>query len=316
MKKRIILGFVAIVGIAIIAVIGGSYYMLDYSLAPDPNRADTDSCYNTLFEDYPETKPWVDSLRRIDALRDTFVVMPSGERHHALYIDNNSRHTAIVIHGWRNCGIDFLYLARIYEKLLGYSVVIPDLHAHGLSEGDAIRMGWTDRNDILHWLSIFRTDTMVVHGVSMGGATTMMVSGEPIPVGIKDIRFIDDCGYTSVWDEFKGELKSQFALPEFPLMPATSLLCQLRYGWNFSEASALNQVKHCKWPMLFIHGDKDTFVPTWMVKELYEAKPEPKELWITDGAEHALSYKCHKSEYIRRIISFCKSPKSAKEFDR
>ena len=81
-------------------------------------------------------------------------------------------------------------------------------------------------------------------------------------------------------DEFRGELKEQFGLPSFPLLHTASWLCRQEYGWDFREASALEQVKKCTLPMLFIHGDADTFVPTWMVYPLYEAKPEPKELWI------------------------------------
>ena len=54
--------------------------------------------------------------------------------------------------------------------------------------------------------------------------------------------------------------------------------------------------------MLFIHGDKDTYVPTWMVYPLYEAKPEPKELWIVPGAAHALSYKENKQEYSLNLL--------------
>ena len=42
---------------------------------------------------------------------------------------------------------------------------------------------WKDRLDVLQWMNIaneiFGDSTqMVVHGISMGGATTMMVSGE------------------------------------------------------------------------------------------------------------------------------------------
>ena len=43
--------------------------------------------------------------------------------------------------------------------------------------------------------------------------------------------------------------------------------------------------------MFFIHGDKDTYVPTWMVYPLYEAKSAPKQLWIVPGSAHAISYK-------------------------
>ena len=306
MKKTVFWFLGILLAFLACATFCGSWYMLDYSLAPNSHRADTALSYKKLFDRYPETRPWVDSLKQLNALRDTFVTMPSGERHHALYIWNNSKRTALVLQGWRNCSIDFLFLTRIYEKEMGCNVVLPDFHAHGLSEGDAIQMGWLDRKDMLHWMQIFQTDSMVVHGVSMGGATTMMLSAEKMPEGVKDIRFVDDCGYTSVWDEFKGELRNQFGLPEFPLMYGASFLCQLRYGWNFSEASALKQVAKCHKPMLFIHGDQDGFVPTEMVYRLYEAKPEPKELWLTKDTRHAMSYKNHKEEYIQRIKAFCK----------
>ncbi len=305
--KKILLTLTILVAIFIVALIGGSFYMLDYSLSPDPNRMNTDSCYHQQFEAYPESQEWVDSLQKNNALRDTFLTMPSGERHHAFFVDRGSRRTAVVIHGWRDCAVKFFWLARIYEHELGYNVVMPDLHACGESEGDAIQMGWKDRLDVLHWLKTFQTDTMVVHGVSMGAATTMMLSGEQMPDGIQDLRFVEDCGYTSVWDEFAGQLKDQFGLPTFPLMYATSLLCKLRYGWSFGEASALKQVKKCRYPMLFIHGSADTFVPTFMVHPLYEAKQGEKSLWITDDAEHAQSYKAYKAEYIKKIREFISS---------
>lgn len=304
MRRTIAFWLLGVVLILFVTTIGTGFYMLDYSLAPDPNRADTDSCYNRLFTRYPETRAWVDSLKKADALRDTFITMHNGERHHALYVRNGSNRTALLLHGWRGCSIRFLYLARLYEQALGYSVVLPDLHAHGLSGGDMIQMGWLDRKDALQWLAAFRTDTMVVHGVSMGGSTTMMMSAEQLPEGIKRIHFVDDCGYTSVWDEFAGELRNQFGLPEFPLLYTTSLLCKLCNGWSFGEASALHEVKKSTRPVLFIHGADDTFVPTAMVRQLYAAKPSPKELWIAEGAEHGESYLKHPDEYRERIRDF------------
>ncbi len=66
-------------------------------------------------------------------------------------------------------------------------------------------MGWKDRFDVLRWMDIandiFGGDTrMVVHGISMGAATTMMVSGEEQQPYVK--CFVEDCGYTSVRDQF------------------------------------------------------------------------------------------------------------------
>ena len=303
--KRIGWTIAVIMLVLLVGLTGAGFYMLDYSLSPDPTRENEDSCYQQLYENYPETAEWIDSLRRMDALRDTFLTMTSGERHHAYYVNKGCQRTALVIHGWRDQAIKFFYLGRMYERELGYNIVMPDLHASGKSEGEAIGMGWNDRKDVMQWLQTFLTDTMVVHGVSMGAAAAMMLSSMQMPKGIKELRFVEDCGYTSVWDEFAGELKNQFGLPEFPLLYTTSLLCRLRYGWSFGEASALNEVAHCPYPMLFIHGEKDTFVPTEMVHRLFAAKPEPKVLWIASGADHGHSYKTHQAEYTSRIKNFC-----------
>ena len=304
MKKITVWFMIVVLAVLMGVLVGGGFYMLDVSLSPDPTRANTDSCYRQLFTDYPETREWMDSLRTHHALRDTMIMMPGGYRLHTYYINRGSQRTAMVIHGWRDQAIKFFFLARMYERLLGYNVVMPDLYASGMSDGEMLRMGWLDRLDVLHLLDIFKTDTMVVHGVSMGAATTMMMSGEEMPEDIRDLRFVADCGYTSVWDEFAGELKNQFGLPAFPLMYTTSLLCQLRYGWNFGEASALRQVAKCQYPMFFIHGDSDDFVPTYMVHQLYDAKSAPKELWITKGTDHAHSYKNHRAEYVARVRRF------------
>ena len=121
--KKVIGWCIAVVLVSLLLItVGSSSYMLNYSLAPRPERADTAHFYQEQFANYPETRPWVDSLRRIDALRDTFVTMPTGERHHALYVRTGSNKTALIIHGWRDCSISFLYLARLYEHLLGSNV--------------------------------------------------------------------------------------------------------------------------------------------------------------------------------------------------
>ena len=302
--KKAVIYISVVFAILVITLIAGSFYMLHYSLASNPLRLDTERGYKELFANYPETIEWMDSLRRNNALHDTIVSMPEGYRCHAYYIMKGSNRTALVIHGWRDMPIKYFYLARMYEREFGYNVIIPDVYAHGKSDGDVIRMGWLDRLDMLRWIEIFKTDTMVVHGVSMGGAMTMMLSGEKMPSGIKDIRFVDYCGYTSVWDEFAGELKNQFGLHEFPLMYTTSLLCSIMYGWNFDEASAINQVRKCHYPMLFIHGDSDTFVPTEMVYRLFSAKRGPKELWITKNTDHAHSYLNHREDYILHLKKF------------
>ena len=309
MKKRILVSLFVVVTLILAVLIGASFYMLNYALAPDPDRFNTESHFADFRSNHPEAVAWLDSLQQAEALRDTFLVMPSGEHHHAYYIlsaDSLPVHrVALVLHGWRDTPIKFLHIARIYHQQLGFHVILPDLHAHGLSEGQTIGMGWKERLDVLRWMQMgnetMKCDSFVVHGISMGAATTMNVSGEPMPSFVRDIRFVEDCGYTSAWDEFAYELRQDFHLPPFPLQHVASLICRLRYGWSFGQNSPLRQVARCPYPMLFIHGDRDDFVPSWMVQPLYEAKPGSKQLWITTDCGHNDSSARHTEEYIKAV---------------
>ena len=310
MKKRAVYSIIIIMLVLTSCTIGGGFYMLKFSLTPNAKilSKDADS-YPYMYRNYPFLRPWVDSLKQVNALKDTFIINPQGIQLHAFYITAPAptSKTAVIVHGYTDNAIRMFMIGYLYNRDLGYNILLPDLQHQGESEGRAIQMGWKDRIDVLQWMNIaneiFGDSTqMVVHGISMGGATTMMVSGEKQQPYVK--CFVEDCGYTSVWDEFSHELKSSFHLPAFPLMYTTSWLCEKKYGWNFKEASSLKQVEKCELPMLFIHGDKDTYVPTWMVYPLYEAKPEPKELWIVPGAAHALSYKENKQEYTDKVRDF------------
>lgn len=316
MRKKLVRILSATVVLTVVvllaAVVWGSFYMLDFSLNSDANRRDVDSAYVRLYKRVPDMKPWVDSLKRERKLRDTTITMDDGRRAHALYLRCDTAHgrTAVMVHGYTDCAVKYLYVGRMYHRDLGCNILLPDLSAHGLSDGEEIQMGWNDRLDIMRWTEVAKdlfaegSDSVriVVHGVSMGAATTMCLSGERLPDYVR--CFVEDCGYTSVWDEFEGQLKEMFNLPAFPLMWTTSALCKIKYGWSFGEASPLRQVAKCRRPMLFIHGDSDTFVPTRMVYPLYEAKPQPKELWIAHGSRHARSYTDHPKEYTAKVRAF------------
>ena len=310
MKKRTIFITCGIVLASIAAILtGGSLYMLNFSLRPDNRGKDMAGSMEYMRNTYLQIVPWVDSLNQHKALRDTFITSPDGLKMHAFYAyaSRPTKRTAVIVHGYTDNAIRMFHIGYLYNHELDYNVLLPDLRYTGLSEGDAIQMGWLDRKDVLQWIDIAPTlfgDSLqaVVHGISMGAATTMMVSGEAQQPFVK--CFVEDCGYTSVWDEFSFQLKDMFRLPEFPLMYTTSWLCNAKYGWNFQEASSLEQVKKCSLPMFFIHGDADTYVPTRMVYPLYKAKSEPKELWIVPGATHAMSYKDYPQEYTERVKKF------------
>ncbi|MGT2888635.1 alpha/beta hydrolase [Streptococcus didelphis] len=213
--------------------------------------------------------------------------------------------TAIVVHGFANSKENMKSYAMIFYDL-GYNVLMPDNEAHGESQGNLIGYGWNDRLNLIAWSKWLVKNNaqseISLFGLSMGAATVMMASGEKLPEQVKTI--IEDCGYNSVWDELKYKAKEMYHLPAFPLLYEVSAISKLRAGYSYGEASSVKQLEKNKLPVLFIHGDKDDFVPTEMVYHNYKATAGEKELFIVKGAKHAESLATDPVTYKEKIASF------------
>ena len=70
------------------------------------------------------------------------------------------------------------------------------------------------------------------------------------------------------------------------------------------ECNAAREVKKAKVPILFIHGDADTFVPCSMCEEIYENCAAPKKKLLIQGAAHAESYYKDKEAYEKALDDF------------
>ncbi len=216
--------------------------------------------------------------------------------------------TALLVHGYTGSAKrDMVGFARMYHELFEFNVLMVDDRGHGESEGTYIGLGWHDRLDVIRWMhfvmqKVEQPVQIVLHGLSMGGATVLMTSGEVLPEQVKCV--IEDCGYTSVKDILSYQLHQTYHLPPFPLIPLTSLMCKLRAGYSFGEASALAQVRKTTLPVLFIHGSDDTFVPVAMIHPLYEACPTYKEKLIVQGAGHGEAYAVDQAGYTQRVGDF------------
>ncbi|MBQ9251401.1 MAG: alpha/beta fold hydrolase [Clostridia bacterium] len=222
-----------------------------------------------------------------------------------VFTDHSSHFWVVSVHGYRG-NHSHMRAPASYFGLRGYNALLPDLRGCGDSEGDYIGMGWPDRKDMLRWIEwIIQQDSdaqIVLHGISMGGATVMMTAGDALPVQVKAI--VEDCGYTSVWDIFADELSYLFHLPVFPVLNIASRISSLRAGYSFTEASALKQIAKTKVPMLFIHGSEDNFVHTDMVYQVYEACPTEKQLFVVEGAGHGNSYNLAPEAYFQTVFGF------------
>lgn len=213
---------------------------------------------------------------------------------------------AVLSHGYGSDGEHMQDFGELFYEQ-GYDLLVPDARAHGQSEGEYIGFGWPDRLDYVQWIETMVDSypegvDIILFGISMGGATVMMTSGEKLPDNVKLI--IEDCGYDSVSNELSYQINDMFNLPSFPLVPLTSVYSDLKAGYNFKEASSVAQLKKNTLPMLFIHGDADKFVPFEMLAKNVEATQGPKEQYVVKGAEHANSFKVDREGYTKVVKNF------------
>lgn len=241
---------------------------------------------------------------------DLFITSKDNLKLHNYLIKNKvtSNKWAIVVHGYTSQGKLMASYAEEFYKM-GYNIIIPDLRGHGQSEGNYIGMGWDERLDIIdltkYIVDNYTNTEIVLFGISMGAATVMTTSGEKLPSNVKAI--IEDCGYTSAWNQFAYQLKSLFKLHSFPLLDVASLICKIKAGFFISSVSPIKQIKKSITPTLFIHGDEDDFVPFFMLDELYNASPVEKEKLVIHDAAHAKASYVNPKLYWETIEKFLNS---------
>ena len=295
MKIIIIIGLTLLLLLLAAAVFAG-FWMCRFALDPKCDRSFAFGKPHNQFTPEEESaeknrlvlrEQWLKTVTR----QEFFCKSEDGLNLHAYtYIPQGPAYSrwAVICHGYDGDAASMLDQARPLSQL-GFNVLLPNARGHGLSEGSYIGMGWSERRDMIGWLDfILKRDPdaeVLLYGISMGAETVMMTVGEAdLPGNVKAV--IEDCGYTSVWDEFAYQLKAVFGLPAFPVLHLASLIARLRYGWSFGEASAVRQLAKSKVPILCIHGTRDTFVPVEMLEEVYAAASAPKERLVVEGAEH------------------------------
>ena len=212
---------------------------------------------------------------------------------------------AFCAHGYRSDAKgEFCKIAHYYLQK-GINVFMPDHVASGESEGLHCTFGHNESADCLKWLAYMKDSfgsdiKIILHGISMGAATVMMMSGnDALPKNV--MLTISDCGYSTAVGEFTEKLKAM-KLPAGLIIQGVNAVNKLTLGFDFYQIRPVDSVRNAKIPMLFIHGTGDTFIPHSMCQEVYDAcGSEHKEILYIEGADHAQSYPTDKETYSAKL---------------
>lgn len=224
---------------------------------------------------------------------DVYVTSFDGLKLHGTYFPGKEPKTVICFHGYTSEGLkDYIGLSDYYMKN-GFGMLLVDERAHGKSEGEYIGFGCLDRWDARTWIDwviehTSKEEQILLHGISMGGATVLMTSSLKLPSQVRGV--VSDCGFTSPKEVFSHVLNSMYHLPAFPLIQISDFVNKRKAGYGLDECNAAREVRNAQVPILLIHGDGDHFVPCRMCEEIYRnCAPGTKKL-IVKGASHAECY--------------------------
>lgn len=300
-KKKIVIGsLVSLILLVLIALGAGANYLVSYAFEnPLKNqlpKVKGDEKKDQLWLKNVKQEVWHQKAADSD-LKLVAYYVPAAKK---------TNKTIVVAHGYQGSHWNMAPYIKMFHEL-GYNVLAPDDRASGASQGRYIHFGWDDRLDYIKWVKQViakngQDSQIGLFGVSMGGATVMMMSGEKLPSQVKAI--VEDCGYSRTEDELAYQLKAQFGLPKEPLLTLANWIAQARVGFDFKEANSLTQLAKNKLPIFFIHGDSDKFVPTKMVYENYRATTAPKQIWITKNTAHAKSQHNYPQQYQTKVGNF------------
>jgi uncharacterized protein len=211
---------------------------------------------------------------------------------------------AIICHGY-TCG---KYSSMMYADLFlkkGITVLTYDHRNHGFSGKAHTTMGYYEKFDlqtILDWCyAEYGTNlSIVTHGESMGAATVLSLHSIDGRVHCT----IADCGYTSLEELLKYQMKQYYHLPNFPFYYMAKYMIKLRAGFWIHDVKPIDGAVRSHGAILFVHGLEDNYVPYSMSQVMYEAKPDKKEIYLALGAKHAQSCQKNRIEYENILNNF------------
>ena len=261
---------------------------------------------------YAESYTWFQNIPK----DDVYIHSYDNIKLHGYYLpplDQKTNNLAIVIHGYQSKATDMIIIAKLYSDL-GFKVLMIDLRGHGLSEGNFTSMGYYEKYDLKKWInhalrSYGSNSKILLHGVSMGAAMSMMVTEFPEK---RNLEFLVlDSGYTNFAKSFAESMKPSILRI---LIPGISLITYLRHRFFLNRISPLKAIKSSRIPFLIIHGDKDRPVPLKQANQLYASSPiENKNILIIEGAPHAKGFEINKDLVTETIIENISKPFNIKK---
>mgnify|MGYP000009005754 FL=1 len=256
-------------------------------------------------KEYEEGKLWCAEQQ----MKDCFIRSRDGLYLHAYYLPTKeAKRFVLLSHGYKGSGFgDFAYTARFLHEN-ACNLLFIDQRCCGLSEGEYITFGAKEQWDVQQWSYYIAARNreklpIYLYGESMGAAAVLMASGHKLPEEVKGL--IADCGFCSMKRQLQDIAANWFHLGWVELLLfRVDLFCRMFGRFRMSDADTIDAMKKNKRPVLFFHGEADTYVVPENSVYNYALCSAPKELVIIPEARHLCAPYAAPELYRQKLLDF------------
>jgi pimeloyl-ACP methyl ester carboxylesterase len=200
-----------------------------------------------------------------------------------------------------------------YAQLLlahGFSVLLPDARAHGVSDGPIATYGLVERNDIHQWLAFLQAQDhphcIFGFAESMGAAQLLQsldthpqfcaIAAESPFATFREIAY-DRMGQPFHLGPWVGRIVLR------PLVEAAFLRARWKYNLRMQQISPEDSAAATSIPILLIHGQVDSNIPL-RHSRLIHARAPNTQLWEVPGADHCGALSTAPQEFEQRLLDW------------
>jgi uncharacterized protein len=206
--------------------------------------------------------------RYVHGAREVWLDADDGNRIHGLHwTASEGRPTILFFHGNAQSVYEWALLEPELAPL-GCGLLLVDYPGYGKSSGEPAEAGlYAAGRAALAWLSAegVAERSVVIFGKSLGGPVAAETARGRAVRGV-----ILESTFRSVLHVARRLL---------PMLPLGAALQSERYD----TAARLGELRA---PLLVVHGTADDLIPVIEGKEIFALAPEPKELYLVEGAGH------------------------------
>lgn len=208
---------------------------------------------------------------------------------HAYFVSGFPGRPIIVFFHGNSANISDSVVNLCYLRTIGTPVFVFDYRGYGISEGQPRKEDdfYQDGKGAIKYLQKrgWKPSDMIYYGRSMGGAIALQVALEEPPAGLV---------LEGAWTSLRKEARH-----------TSPFLYYLIGWWGIPDIfNNLEKIHRLEVPLLIIHGDQDTVVPTEMSWAIYKEAPDPKVLNIVKGGGHSNSHLADGENYWNQWIVF------------